>query len=437
MTAAITAAELGAHVIVLEKGPEIGGSAILSGGNIWTFERFEDLRSSVPDGDPVLQRLVWSRIGADRSWLASIGVDLTPLSRVLDLGQTRAMVASSAMTTMHQRLGSLGSEVWTATRLVDLVVDGRRVVAVRVEGGRGLQEIPAAAVILATGGFQASPTLLSHYLTSSPDNLLLRSNPWSSGDALDAAVAIGAATSGGMGAFYGHAMAISANGVGDNPRFREISQVYGQMAVALNMDGRRFADESVGTGEEVLNFALAKQRQGRGFYVVDENLADKQVQAGFNAVIRDTIGRAKELGADVLVANSLEDLSDALGRRGISATVSLGSLREFNLAIENGRHLGLNPPRRRFLQPLTAAPFYAVRVQASITFTNGGLAVDPEMRVLRQPSDGSTSDPIDGLLAAGCDVGNVNHVNYLGGLSVALVTGRVAGVRAAAISLLD
>ncbi len=38
---------------------------------------------------------------------------------------------------------------------------------------------------------------------------------------------------------------------------------------------------------------------------------------------------------------------------------------------------------------------------------------------------------IAGLYAAGCDVGNINHFGYIGGLAPALVTGRAAGRGAA------
>jgi predicted oxidoreductase len=69
----------------------------------------------------------------------------------------------------------------------------------------------------------------------------------------------------------------------------------------------------------------------------------------------------------------------------------------------------------------------AVRVIASITHTLGGLKVDARARVVRE--DGS---PIDGLWAAGVDVGGIATGGYASGLAQALVLGLVAAEEAAA-----
>ncbi len=68
----------------------------------------------------------------------------------------------------------------------------------------------------------------------------------------------------------------------------------------------------------------------------------------------------------------------------------------------------------------------AVRVVASITHTIGGLRVDERARVLGE--DGS---PLDGLWAAGVDVGGVSTGGYASGLAQALVLGLAAAEDAA------
>jgi len=62
-----------------------------------------------------------------------------------------------------------------------------------------------------------------------------------------------------------------------------------------------------------------------------------------------------------------------------------------------------------------------VHVAAGVTHTLGGLRVDEHTRVLRE--DGS---PLDGLFAAGVDVGGVANGGYASGLAQALVLGLVA-----------
>jgi succinate dehydrogenase/fumarate reductase flavoprotein subunit len=68
--------------------------------------------------------------------------------------------------------------------------------------------------------------------------------------------------------------------------------------------------------------------------------------------------------------------------------------------------------------PLAEPPFYVVELIPAITFTFGGLLIDPQARVL-----GEDGDPIPGLLAAGGDAGGLYHRAYAGGLAPALVFG--------------
>ncbi len=66
-------------------------------------------------------------------------------------------------------------------------------------------------------------------------------------------------------------------------------------------------------------------------------------------------------------------------------------------------------------------PFTAVHVYAAVTHTIGGLRIDEQARVLDR--DGT---PVDGLHAAGADVGGIFTGGYGSGLAAALVFGRIA-----------
>ncbi len=85
--------------------------------------------------------------------------------------------------------------------------------------------------------------------------------------------------------------------------------------------------------------------------------------------------------------------------------------------------------RTSFAQPLDTAPYYAIRVTAGIHHTMGGLKINEKTQVLRE--DGSV---IPGLFAAGEVTGGVHGANRLGGNAVAdfIVFGRIAGEQAAA-----
>ena len=84
--------------------------------------------------------------------------------------------------------------------------------------------------------------------------------------------------------------------------------------------------------------------------------------------------------------------------------------------------------RTSFIDPLDNAPFYAIKVTPGIHHTMGGLKIDGKTRVLK--GDGSV---IPGLYAAGEVTGGVHGGNRLGGTAVSdfVVFGRIAGKEAA------
>ncbi|MDF2463361.1 MAG: Fumarate reductase/succinate dehydrogenase flavoprotein-like protein, partial [Ramlibacter sp.] len=150
-----------------------------------------------------------------------------------------------------------------------------------------------------TGGFQGNAELLGRYVSPHAQHMYLRANPWSTGDGLLAALDAGAATTPALDTFYGHAMTAPPARFGAD-RFQEMSHKYGPMAVAINLDGRRFADESAGTGEETLNIAVARQQNATAAYVFDAATADRPYEAG--PLARVIVERARQAGGHVVQA---------------------------------------------------------------------------------------------------------------------------------------
>lgn len=455
LSAAVTALERGARVTLLEKAPELGGTTLLSGGLLWTFGDYDEARAKIPHGDAALQWLVYDNLEAGRAWLAGLGVKLGPMERVLFHGLGQSLEPAQVVKLLAERFTSLGGELRLATALDSLITRDGQVSGVRaVHDGRH-EDLAAGAVVLATGGFQGNPELLARYVVPDPDNLLLRANPWSTGDAFIAALAIGAAASPGLDNFYGHAIAAPPARYRWD-QLRDVSQYHGFVSVALNRNGERFADETEMTGEEALNQRLARQPRGQGVYVVDERVMELQPIQGRPSICRSIIERARAAGGTVLEAASLEELCAQLAPHGFPAARCLASLTEFNRCMAQDRADELHPPRTLQRFPLSTPPFRAVIVQAAITFTTGGLAIDERTRVVRRAGSSSPYSPapvsraysnidgavnaigndyrqtvIPGLYAVGCDAGNISHFGYMGGLSSALTTGRVAGQEAA------
>lgn len=83
--------------------------------------------------------------------------------------------------------------------------------------------------------------------------------------------------------------------------------------------------------------------------------------------------------------------------------------------------------RTSFAEPLEKAPYYAIKVTAGVHHTMGGVAINSATEVLKE--DGTV---IPGLYAAGEVTGGVHGANRLGGTAVAdfVVFGRIAGASA-------
>jgi succinate dehydrogenase/fumarate reductase flavoprotein subunit len=432
LVTAVDLADRGVDVLVLEKAAEPGGSMRMSNGIVWTYLPYEALRERAPDGDPALQRVLAERFEDDLDWLDSVGADLSEPD--FDVEGPGMMIDPPAFTEhMVSRLEAAGGTLRTDTGFESVRTEDGRVVGVDATTPDGERlRVNAEDVVLATGGFQGNEELVERYVTDATQNLYLRSNPESTGDAFLAARDVGAKTTGGLGTFYGHTLAAPPADVRPET-FADATQYYGYAAVALDASGERFTDESESPLEETLAQDVASMADGRAFYVFDEHIAD---DAHGYTTADGILDNADELGGRTARVDTLADLRAVLDEWSANGRRAVETLRAYNRAIRNDRRP--DPPRENERYPVDAPPYRVVEVQAAITFTMGGLAVTPDMAVKRRSAsrsgmslvgdeDGGGADGvIPGLYAAGCDVGNVHRRAYVGGLALGLVSGRVA-----------
>ena len=96
---------------------------------------------------------------------------------------------------------------------------------------------------------------------------------------------------------------------------------------------------------------------------------------------------------------------------------------------------GVDPPKSNWALPLDQPPYLGVAVTSGITFTFGGLRIDPASAAVLDTED----RPIAGLYAAGELVGGLFYYNYAGGsgLMAGSVFGRIAGGAAAVAALTE
>src|SRR5215217_5151551 len=423
LVTALRALELGAHVTILEKGDRLGGSFVYSSGYVWSYKDLQTFREEAPGGDETLQRLILGRLGTGLIWLEDVGAPVLSRETGNPLTIGARFEPSPTVTALSDRIAASGGRVFLGAALESLAWDARgHVEGVRVVSGGESWTEESDAVILASGGFAASPELVGRYIVRGAGRMRLRAHPWSTGDGFLAALAAGARESAGLDEFYGRNLP-APPAVFPPERFVEVSQLYGRYAVALNRNGERYADEAADWSETNLTRATARQPGLRAWYVVDGAGLRERVR---ERTVGEMVATAREVGGTVLEAGSQEELAGRLAEQGLPADAVLRTLDDYNATVAIGKTATLSPPRSEPAPPVQAPPFMAVEVAPAITHTIGGLAVDGGCKVLRA----SDNLALPGLYAAGVEVGGVSAGGYTSGLASALVFGLVAAFSA-------
>lgn len=162
MAGLVTAASLaleGRRILLLEKGPDVGGSMRMSGGSLWTASSMASMEQYVPGGDRALQRQVVEGLPAAVEWLEGLGVSTEGLAR-----DDRRFGGQIDVELLSRRLTAIvtdaGGDVARDTALEGIDVDAEgAVTGVRVRSGGDEDTVEASSVVLATGGFQGSEEL--------------------------------------------------------------------------------------------------------------------------------------------------------------------------------------------------------------------------------------------------------------------------------------
>ena len=427
LCAGVSATEAGARTLVIEKGSRAGGSMRMSGGTVWTAPNMAVMERFVPGGDRVRQEQLVHNLAPGLEWLAVHGV---PLGGVIggEFQIGREVNVDTLTERMVEVIQANGGDVAVSAALerLDLDETGRiRGLTVREADGRR-STIDTRAVVLATGGFQGNHELLARWVGRYADQLLQRANPNSVGEGLIAAMAIGARTSPNLSTFYGHTMPASPASP-EPAQWTSVTTYFSQDAILVNERGERFFDESRSMADELAPGEIVQQPNARAFLLLDDRLYTDQPMPGRSrAAVRPNFDNAVAAGAPNATATTLEGLADALAAWGVSRRGFLATITGFNKAVGEDRGAELRIPRTGSPFGLIQPPYRALAVRPAITFTLGGIDVDPDLRVLDH-----SGRPIPGLWAAGADAGGTFQGGYMGGLVLGLVQGRIAG-RAAA-----
>ena len=422
LSAAVTLSDLGRSVVVLEKMPMIGGNTVRAEGGINAAETPLQKKLGIPDtidqfykdtmkgghnlNDPELLRTMTTHAKDSVAWLESLGADLGAVGRSGGAKYPRAhrptdgsAIGPEVIRVLYKAAKDRKIEMRTQNRVVELLTDKSGAVAgVKVSTKDGkTYTIDTKAVVIATGGFGANQDLLVKYQPKLK-GYATTNHPGATGDGILLAEKIGAATVD-MKQIQAHPTAA--------PNGTLISEsVRGDGAILVNADGKRFTNELL-TRDAVS--AKELEQPGKFAWVVWDD-ATRQT-----AKLMDSY---KKLGLTV-EGNTVADLARAMNVPAANLEATMAQYAKDQAAGKDSQF-----GRPELLQPLTKAPFFAVKVQPAVHHTMGGLKIDTKAEVLN-----TEGKAIPGLFAAGEVTGGVHGGNRLGGNAQAdIVTfGRIAG----------
>lgn len=459
LSAAVTALQAGAEVVVLERAPQED-----FGGNTRWTEAYMRMKndSEVSDDfaehfmhnpganlDPNIARAVagepasWpayvrahnlpdpevistfvERVPVTIAWLKEFGLKFGPQPIYLLTQNTHRIAAQGGGLALIERLNaevvSLGGTILYETTAHGLLRDDDGAVAgvaCTAADGRPLH-IEAGHVVLASGGFQGNPEMMARYIgpRSSYMRPVARGGYYNRGEGIRMALDAGAAPAGEFSSYHAEPV---------DPRSFEAEAVvfiypYG---ILVNKQGRRFIDEAPGTVDahyDNISRSFAHEPDGIVYVIFDDQVQDiprwqTSIRSDVPPVEAATIAElAEKLG---LPAGTLTDTVESFN----AACPEIAAFTPFE--IDAAATVGIAPVKSNWSRPLTKAPFRAYPLISSVCFTFGGLKVNTRAEVV--DVDGRV---IPGLLAAGETMG-IYHQVYTGSTSVlrGAVFGRIAG----------
>lgn len=442
LCAAMTAAEAGAKVLILEAAP-----IAYRGGNSRHTRNFRCMHSG-PLGplaeeyseeeyladllkvtgkktDEHLARLAIRTSEECLPWMQEHGVRFQPsLSGTLSLARTNAFFmggGKSLVNAYYRTAEKIGVDVLYEAAVTHLELESDQITRVDYTHGGQMHSISPKSVVVASGGFQADMDWLTRAWGPAAQNFLIRGTPYNRGVVLADLLEQGLQPVG--DADQCHAVAID----GRAPKYdggivTRLDCV--PFSVAVNKNAERFYDE----GEDVWpkRYAIwgrliAAQPDQVGYVIIDAKSLELFMPSVFPPLKADT----------------LEELADMIG---LPADKLRQTVDRFNAACGDTSNFhpseldgvatsGITPPKTNWARPITAPPFYGYTLRTGVTFTYLGLKVDDNAQC------STKTGLIRNLWAAGETMaGSILGQGYLAGfgMTIGTVFGRIAGREAVA-----
>ena len=430
------AADLGAHVIVLEQNSSLGGTSTVAEGaagvNSYIHVR-DGIEINVNEAvnrveeychwganKDVLTRFV-TESGATIDWLHdTCGVRFAAATSfpgsypawhlLCDEEGKQVTIGPGVIEPLAAFIGDHGGEVRPDNRATGLITEGDAVKGVYVSDGADEYAIEADAVILATGGYSDNQEMFESYSRIPFDRVYGWGIPGRNGDGITWAEQMGAMLHNAGTVMFAASRVSGATMLADKLNML----ISFQCMLRVNDKGRRFFNESMYMDFTTISNAILAQVGT--FALFDQawldSVADELLPVGWELYgfpenapwpeARDVVDEAVAAG-NLVKADTLEQLAERLG---IDAAGLKETVERYNSFIESGVDEDFGAVTA-MLPPMTQAPFYGGKITAGSYATCGGLYVDENLRVISK-----NGDPIPGLFALGGDASSIYGNDY-------------------------
>jgi 3-oxosteroid 1-dehydrogenase len=329
----------------------------------------------------------------------------------------RLTLGNALLARLKLSLNQAGGKLWLNAPLLELICEAERVSGAVVERqGQRLRVRARRALVLAAGGFERNPLMRAEHLPLAPNPLWSGSQSGNTGDAIQAAARIGAATLNMDSAWWGTSLCLPGE---DRARLLAIERAL-PGSIIVNQAGQRYMNEAASyhvAGQEMLRCHSAESPTIPSWLLFDATWRKTYPLGPLIPDLPDRL-QAANLRAVLRRGASWDQLAQRIG---VPATALAATIERFNQQARSGVdadfHRGESIYDRYYgdprvtpnptLRALETPPFYAVQVVPGDIGTNGGLATNEYAQVLN-----AAGKPIAGLYAAGNTAATIMGHSY-------------------------
>ncbi|MEA2743182.1 MAG: hypothetical protein QOG25_1553 [Acetobacteraceae bacterium] len=459
---AVTAHDLGAEVVILEKAPEgqEGGNTRVAGQGYLNTSSVEQAIAYLtalcgPYTVPEPMVKVWAEeMGKNNAWLESLGADPQEHQHPPVGIEFPNLPGSACVHKFHDGPTYGYSNTWkqferlVKQRPISILYEtpgkeliqhaiNKEILGVRAwQGNKSINVKARKAVVLTCGGFENNQEMIRDYLPGIP-YCYTSGTPYNEGDGITMAMSVGADLWH-MNNFAGPSMALKVPEIRTSLSMQALhysKEIPGGMIV-VGPDGKRFTDEKYKTrhGKIPVNgIWLPLSTPCPMFLIFDHTmfcsgpLYDKNPSHGWTQIVERyqwSEDNSAELAKGwIKRADSLSALASIIGLDPATLVETVGGWNRFC----DARH-DTDFGRTLMMAPIGVGPFYAIELSPSMLNTQGGPRRNEKGQIVRP--DGT---PIARLYSSG-ELGSIYSYLYqgTGNIGECLAFGRVSGRNAAA-----